>query len=130
VDSSPTIGPDGTIYVGSADKKLHAVNPDGTSKWTFTTGDTVWSSATLTSDGTIYVGSNDKHLYALDSAGSVKWQVQTGHWVRSSPAIAADGTVYVGSHDKSFYAFYANNGTLASSAWPKFRANEFNTGRR
>jgi outer membrane protein assembly factor BamB len=28
--SSPAIGSDGTIYIGSWDEKLHAINPDGT----------------------------------------------------------------------------------------------------
>lgn len=130
VDSSPTIAADGTIYVGSADKKLHAINPDGTPKWSYLTGDVVWSSATITTDGTLYFGSNDKHLYALDSAGNLLWKSITGNWVRSSPAIGQDGTIYVGSHDKSFYAFHGANGTLANSPWPKFRANDANTGRR
>ena len=35
VFSSPAIGPDGTIYVGSEDQKLYAVSPDGTVKWDF-----------------------------------------------------------------------------------------------
>ncbi|CAG0985767.1 eukaryotic-like serine/threonine-protein kinase [Planctomycetaceae bacterium] len=130
VDSSPTIAADGTIYVGSADKKLHAVNPDGTPKWSYLTGDVVWSSVTITTDGTLYFGSNDKHLYALDAAGNLLWKSITGNWVRSSPAIGQDGTIYVGSHDKSFYAFHGANGTLASTPWPKFRANDANTGRR
>lgn len=35
VYSSPAIGTDGTIYVGSGDGKLYAINPDGTKKWEF-----------------------------------------------------------------------------------------------
>src|SRR3989304_5683026 len=35
--SSPSIGSDGTIYVGSRDNKLYAIKPDGTQKWAFTT---------------------------------------------------------------------------------------------
>lgn len=31
--SSPAIGEDGTIYVGTANRELVAVNPDGTEKW-------------------------------------------------------------------------------------------------
>ncbi|NOR22954.1 MAG: PQQ-binding-like beta-propeller repeat protein, partial [Desulforhopalus sp.] len=44
VDSSPAIGADGTIYVGSYDNKLYAINPDGNEKWAFTTGNYVISS--------------------------------------------------------------------------------------
>ncbi len=38
ISSSPVIGIDGTIYFGSQDKHLYALNPDGTLKWKFETG--------------------------------------------------------------------------------------------
>ena len=62
--SSPAIGSDGTVYVGSFDNNLYAVNPDGTEKWNYTTGGTVRSPA-IGSDGTVYVGSFDNNLYAI-----------------------------------------------------------------
>ena len=62
VGSSPAIGSDGTIYVGSEDNNLYAMNPDGSKKWAFRTGDDVKSSPAIGSDGTIYVGSEDTYL--------------------------------------------------------------------
>ena len=39
VYSSPAIGSDGTVYVGSDYGKVYAVNPgDGSTKWTFAAG--------------------------------------------------------------------------------------------
>ena len=38
VYSSPAIASDGTIYVGSRDGYLYAINPDGTLKWKYQTG--------------------------------------------------------------------------------------------
>ncbi len=69
VRSSPAIDSDGTIYIGSGDDKLYAINPDGTKKWEFLTGDPVWSPPSIGSDGTIYVGSDDGKLYALIGSG-------------------------------------------------------------
>ena len=37
IESSPAIGADGTIYFGSHDGYLYAVNLDGTEKWSFNT---------------------------------------------------------------------------------------------
>ena len=37
--STPAIADDGTIYVGSEDTNLYAVNPDGTQKWEYPLGD-------------------------------------------------------------------------------------------
>ncbi|MBM4462719.1 MAG: PQQ-like beta-propeller repeat protein [Chloroflexi bacterium] len=104
VNSSPAIGADGTIYVGSKDNKLYAVNRDGTLKWSFTTGGVVDSSPAVAADGTIYVGSNDNKLYAINPDGTEKWSFDTGGAVGSSPAIGGDRTIYVGSKDNKLYA--------------------------
>ena len=104
VYSSPAIGSDGTIYVGSWDYSLYAINPDGSLKWSYPTGGCVYSSPAIGSDGTIYVGSEDYSLYAINPDGSPKWSYPTGGCVYSSPAIGSDGTIYVGSGDYSLYA--------------------------
>ena len=75
VTSSPAIGSDGTVYVGSWDNKLYAINgKTGAKLWEFVTGGWVSSSPAIGSDGTVYVGSNDKKLYAIktDSKGLAK----------------------------------------------------------
>ena len=69
---SPVIGTDGTVYVGSYDNKLYAINgKTGVKLWEFETGGFVSSSPAIRSDGTVYVGSSDKKLYAIktDSKG-------------------------------------------------------------
>ena len=107
--SSPAIGSDGTVYVGSVfDDNLYAVNPDGTEKWSFSTGDWVFSSPAIGSDGTVYVGSGDSNLYAVNPDGTEKWSFSTGGSVRSSPAIGSDGTVYVGSGGTVYVGSYDN----------------------
>ena len=75
VFSSPAIGSDGTVYVGSFDNKLYAINgQSGDKLWEFETGDRVASSPAIGSDGTVYVGSWDNKLYAIktDSKGPAK----------------------------------------------------------
>ena len=54
--SSPAIGSDGTVYVGSVDNKLYAINgKTGDKLWEFETGAGVLSSPAIGSDGTVYV---------------------------------------------------------------------------
>ena len=108
VDSSPAIGSDWMIYVGSYDGKLYAMNPDGSKKWEFQTWGPAHSSPAIGYDGTIYVGSQDGKLYAINPNGSKKWEFQTGSVVRSSPAIGCDRTIYVGSYDGKLYAIDPN----------------------
>jgi len=104
VVSSPAIGADGTIYLGSNDGSLYAINPDGTLKWTFPTKGAVHSRPAIGPDGTIYVGSWDHYLYAINQDGSLKWAFSAKGEVLSSPTVGPDGTIYVASWDHYLYA--------------------------
>jgi large repetitive protein len=80
--SSPSVGPDGTIYVGSLDKRLYAINPDGSTNWVFFVGANIFSSPTIGADGTIYLGA-DSRLWAigLHVAGDYGFRL----WARLNP---------------------------------------------
>ncbi len=128
--SSPAIGSDGTIYVGSNDNYIYALTANGSLKWKYQASGGGCSSPAIGADGTIYVGSVDNYIYALTPNGGLKWKYQASGDVESSPAIGTDGTIYVGSVDGRFiYALKGNVLGLASSAWPKFRHDNNNTGR-
>ncbi len=102
--ASTAIGPDGTLYMGGSDGKVYAVNPDGTVKWSCTTGGSMYGTPSVAADGTIYMGSSDGKLYAVNPDGTLKWSYTTGGKIQASTAIASDGTIYFGSWDKSIYA--------------------------
>jgi outer membrane protein assembly factor BamB len=57
IRSSPAVAPDGSVYFGSADNNLYALNPDGTKRWAFAAGNIIESSPAIGSDGTIFIGS-------------------------------------------------------------------------
>ena len=85
VTSSPAIGSDGTVYVGSWDKKLYALSgKTGVKLWEFEAGRSVYSSPAIGSDGTVYVGEGGEgggnKLYAIktDSKGLAKspWPIR------------------------------------------------------
>src|SRR5512133_913306 len=102
--SSPAIGPDGTIYVGSIDKKLYAINPSGTTNWVFPLTSTTYASPSVGPDGTIYLGADDNVFYAVDPQGALKWKKTVAGIVESSAAVNTDGTIYFGSLGGTFYA--------------------------
>jgi outer membrane protein assembly factor BamB len=64
-DSSPAIGANGVVYVGSVDPRLYAIAPNGSSVWTYTTSGAVISSPAIGADGTLYFGSSGGRFYAL-----------------------------------------------------------------
>ncbi len=104
ITTSPVIGADGTVYVGSRDGNFYALNSEGSFKWSSTVGIWITSSPAIGSDGTVYVGSYDNSLLALNPTGTLKWSYPMGGTVYSSPAIGADGTIYVGSLHNGLYA--------------------------
>ncbi|MEI6519541.1 MAG: PQQ-binding-like beta-propeller repeat protein [bacterium] len=121
IRSSPAISTDGTIYVGSGDKKIYAIKPDGSELWNYNVGAIIeWSSPTVCIDGSILIGSYDKKLYSINSNGSKKWEFLTGDQITSSPVITSDGSIYFGSGDNKLYALNIDG----SKKW------EFTTGGR
>jgi len=129
--SSPTIGPDGTIYALSGEGRLSAVTPDGRVKWTQQTGPILKSSPALGRDGTVYVPSMNGKLYAIappqdeaTQAGTIRWIFRfaefpgykqpvvshsppagaDGIGSGASPMVGPDGTIYVGANNSNFYA--------------------------
>ncbi|MDD5528681.1 MAG: PQQ-binding-like beta-propeller repeat protein [bacterium] len=121
--SSPTIGFDGTLYVGSSDSNLYAIDSMGSIKWSYKTGDYVISSPAIGYDSTIYVLSWDSKLYAINPDGSLKWSfvtVGSGWYQNSSPAIDSAGIIYFGSSNFKLYAINPD-GSLKWSYQTDFR---------
>ena len=82
--SSPVIGEDGAIYVGSAGNLvdnnggLFVLNSDGTLRWSLYTGAGVYSSPAIGSDGTIYVTNVENTVFAVRPDGTTKWRHMLG----------------------------------------------------
>ncbi len=101
VESSPIIGPDGTIYLAASNPltaggALIALNPDGSERWRYDVGSRLPSAPALGPDGTVYVGAGNGNLYAVNPDSSLKWQINLGA-VGSSAAIGSEGTIYLGA---------------------------------
>ena len=115
--ASPTIGPDGTIYVGANNSNFYAVAPDGQLEWLFEAQREIagiWSTAALSADNsTLYFGANKGGIYAVDRVnGSLRWQHEIVGSVYSSPALDATGTLYTGSTVGHVFALDGASGHL------------------
>jgi outer membrane protein assembly factor BamB len=96
------LGADGTIYVGAVSTTVFtALNPDGTTRWTFDLG-TMGASLGVRfplvgADGAVYAMSYDGHLVVLEADGVLRWHRQFPQSVWMPPVVGSDGSVYVSS---------------------------------
>jgi outer membrane protein assembly factor BamB len=153
-EASPSIGADGTLYLGTTHHPfgvpgwLYAITPSGQIKWKYDTHDDVqffppaqinppdiYNSPAIDSDGNIYFGNEMGLLYRLRPNGTMEWMEDVSSLLYGSPAIAEDGTLYVATHGIlngtnhfGLVAIRTGSHGLAASPWPKFRQSNANTG--
>lgn len=84
ITASPTVGPDGTIYIGCWNGKMLAVSPEGKVKWSFRTGQAILATPKLGNNQILYVGSDSKWLYALQE-GKCLWRFRSGIYRTGKP---------------------------------------------
>jgi outer membrane protein assembly factor BamB len=123
--STPVIGGDGTVYVGSADHYFYALHPDGRLLWRFRTGGIIDAAAAIgrhvkrLGSAPITVGSGDERLYHLRTnphlprGRRIVWRFeptlppsggQQVSWWEGNPAIGPGGTIYDGNTGGAAYA--------------------------
>ena len=77
INGRPAVSRDGrSIYVGSMDANLYALDRSGKLQWSHATGDGIPTSATVSASGDlVYFSSNDGYLYAVHAAdGQLRWK--------------------------------------------------------
>ena len=115
--SSPTLSPDGSVYITAPSGKLYSYLPNGTEHWNLTLpGVPNAMCPSIGNNGTVYVSCNNYAAIAISPDGSVLWAFQTGFGSNqlhetSTPVIAPNGTIYAASADRNIYALWPN-GTL------------------
>jgi outer membrane protein assembly factor BamB len=115
--ASPTIGPDGTIYIGANNSNFYAISPEGHLEWLFEAEREIagiWTTAALSADNsTLYFGANKGGIYALNRIdGSLRWQYRIVGSVYSSPALDATDTLYTASTVGHIFALEGASGHL------------------
>jgi len=96
VFSSPVIGPDGTIYIGSIDGTFNAMHRDGKLRWSYVCGQPVFATAAISQSGVVYTGCDDETLIAFTTDGAIRWTYRMSQDVDSAPVIADNEIIYVG----------------------------------
>jgi eukaryotic-like serine/threonine-protein kinase len=112
IESSAAIA-GGTVFVGSMDASLYAVNlATGKQLWRYATSDPIQESSPCIYKDLVYVGDLNGTLHAVDAAtGKARWTFKTEGEIKSSPNCYLD-RVYFGSYDQNLYCLSAATGAL------------------
>jgi outer membrane protein assembly factor BamB len=120
VTSSPSVV-DGTVYVGSQDRNLYALNAStGALLWKYDTRERYdyVSSSPAVSNGVVYIGGMKTKVHAVDAySGDLLWEYKLPRRTTirsgiSSSAAVAGGVVSIGNMDGTVYAFDEETGVL------------------
>jgi PQQ-like domain len=104
--TSPALGPDGTIYIGSTyAASVYAINPDGTRNWSYQLPSGCAESAAL--GNTLYIAAFP--LYAFNLQGTNLWSA--GDLFQGSPSIGTRGDIYVADTGRTLHRITAGGQT-------------------
>jgi outer membrane protein assembly factor BamB len=103
IASSPALGPDGTLFVGTDRDHVLVVSPNGTLIREVPVGGPVRGSVVVTASGDFLVPSEDGALYAFNSRAVLLWKTPGTSAIDSSPALG-QGLIFYGAFDHALHA--------------------------
>jgi outer membrane protein assembly factor BamB len=136
---APVIDAKGTLYIGSTDSKLYAVDiSSGAVKWSFETSGSIRSTPAISDLGNIFVANDNGEVYSLDSNIVVQWYYKTDAAI-VSPLLYYNSTLFFGTLGNKVIALYDSSqssvlkkSTIAAQTeypiWSTFQGNGQRTG--
>jgi outer membrane protein assembly factor BamB len=107
-----------SVYIGSYDKKIYALNlKDGSKRWTFETSGAIEASP-LFLNGRLYIGDTHTNFYCLDATqGTEIWRTGFDDKIISSanyfvPPDSTQTNIIVGCYDFKLYSLDADTGKV------------------
>lgn len=102
--SSPSIGPDDSVYVGSPDSDLWHIDSEGSLIWHRTYSHGIPSGGiAVQADGSVLFTTWPGRLVKVDSMGVEKWMFKAPV-ICGGPSVGDDGTIYIASHEGRVYS--------------------------
>jgi outer membrane protein assembly factor BamB len=112
---TPAVGADGTLYTGTFDNELVALNGNDLSvKWRFSTQNWVWAGPAL-DNGILYFGDLSGYLYGLNEAdGTQVWRVQPKNSIVDTPLVNGN-MIYLTTESDTLFTISTSGEVLNST---------------
>ena len=99
--ASPGVGSQGELYIGSGDGYVHALESDGSYRWSYTLRGRVVAPPVLdAATGRLFVATSEARLYALEHDASLRWVFPLPVAPQSELVLTPKGTLlFVGTDE-------------------------------
>jgi len=125
--ASPTLAPDGTVFIASGHRVSALAGEDGAVRWSFVTRAEVMATPVVAADGTVLFGAMDRRFYALEPGGQVRWELALDGKVSEPALLTASGLLVFPTDDNRLHAVALGQPPVASP-WPQFHRHPTRTG--
>ena len=115
------VAPDGMLCVGTVDGYVHALNADGSYRWSRTVQGAV-ARRPLFSGERWYIATSNERIYALTREGTLSWVFKPPSPVQSELAAGPNGAVYFVGADRCLYGVSAHGGVSLRVAFGELEA--------
>jgi outer membrane protein assembly factor BamB len=104
--ASPSLGPDGTIYIGGTSGIIYALTRRGRLKWHMPTPeeDPIRAAIAVDRNNNLFFGDEGGIVYIKRNDSEIATFYETDYYIFSTPAIDSCGNIYLVSDDGYFYA--------------------------
>jgi hypothetical protein len=115
IEVSPSIGPNGDVYVTADDGSAYRLSSHGALEWRRHIGQESYSSSSVSPTGLLYFGDNGGDLNVVRATTGDLVRVDHGHkGIWSAQAVDAKGDVYFGTQGGEIYGFSPSGRRLFS----------------
>ncbi|GAB4383602.1 MAG: hypothetical protein Kow0022_03900 [Phycisphaerales bacterium] len=108
ITSSPSVSHDGTVFIGTVDNGLFALDGSGNLLWHRSDINGALGSVAVRADGSLVVAGAGNTLWSLGADGSTHWMFDgegTAAEILSSPIVDADGRVFASMDTDTMFCF-------------------------
>jgi len=112
VQGTPALRHDGVILLADLGGSLHAIGPDGTSRFRYVSGcEYLLAGGVCEAGGTCFVGDPLGALHAINGQGDGNTVFEAKRSIQARPSFGPDGSLHVPATDQTVYVFPARPGT-------------------
>lgn len=118
LQSRPTAGPDGDVWVGARSGKVFRIKPDGESQEFFEAVGEIRGAPKLTAEGKVLLTTMSGMVYCVDGKGKEVWRRSLGGILETPVTQMADGSLLVASFEKTATALNPDGTTKWTTPIP------------